>query len=82
MSKFSNVRTPAPKAPARAPRPDAKPAASERRSGNRARYTPLTVYIDKPVYQAFKARLAFEDRQFSDVLTELMRVWVSERPQI
>ncbi len=88
MSKFSDIRIEKPKTPARAT-DTAKGATRGRggrggRSGDPENYTPLTVYIDAPVYRAFKARLALEDRNFSGVITDLMREWLerpSESPQ-
>jgi hypothetical protein len=48
------------------------------RSGDRANYQPLTIYIDRNLHGQVGARLHLERKQFSDVIEGLLRRWMQK----
>jgi hypothetical protein len=48
------------------------------RSGDRAGYQPLTVYIARDIHGEVGARLHREGGQFSDVIEKLLRLWLQQ----
>lgn len=52
------------------------------RSGDKARYQALTVYIDRQVHTDAAVRLAREKGQFSGVVEALLRLWLAGRLKI
>ena len=48
------------------------------RSGDRAAYQPLTVYIARDIHGDVGARLHREGGQFSEVIEKLLRLWLQK----